>query len=119
MRSGGLGMARAGGYRDRATIQRLNAPGTDAYGNTSTAWADLTSRWVNLRETPGKEQIQSGAQMGVNMATMRLRKDTVTAAVTTADRVSVRGTTWDIESVIQLDAKGREMEFTLKRGVAA
>ncbi len=112
-------MARAGGYRELATIQRLNSPGVDAYGNTSTAWGTLATRWANIREVPGREQIQSGAQMGVNMATMRLRKDSVTVAVTTADRISVRSTTWDIESVLQVDAKGKEMEFTIKRGVAA
>lgn len=112
-------MPRAGGYRERATIERLGEAPVDGYGNIKTGWVTLMTRWANLREVPGKEQIQSGAQVGVNMCTMRVRKDSETVAVTTADRVIVRGTTWDIESVIQLDARGREMEFTLKKGVAA
>lgn len=112
-------MSRAGGYRDRVTIQRLNSPGVDAYGNTATAWADLATRWANLREAPGKEQIQSGAQIGVNLATLRMLKDSVTETITTADRVTARGENWDIESVIQLDLRAVQLEFTLKRGVAA
>jgi head-tail adaptor len=50
---------------------------------------------------------------------MRVRKDSTTSTVTAADRVVVRGNTWAIKDVIQVDSKGTVLEFTLLRGVAS
>ena len=112
-------MANAGRYRERAAFQRLSESAVDAYGNVYTGWKALASRWVDLREMTGKEAIQGGALADVSQATLRVRKESITETVTTADRVTVRGATWAIKNVIQLDAKGVELEFRIERGVAA
>jgi len=49
---------------------------------------------------------------------MRVRKDSTTDTVTAADRVVIRGKTWAIKDVMQVDAKGTMLEFQLMRGVA-
>ena len=112
-------MARAGLLRDRVTFERLSSQSPDDYGNVYSGWATLATRSADLRERTGKEAIEGGALQDVAMATMRCRSDSVTAAVTAADRVVARGITWAIKNVTQLDAKDTMMEFVLEKGVAS
>jgi len=111
-------MANAGLLRERVTFQRLNEGAADAYGNVYTGWADVGTRSADLRERTGKEAIQGGALSDVSMATMRCRSDSLTASITSADRVVARGYTWAVKNAIQVDAKDTMVEFLLERGVA-
>jgi len=111
-------MANAGRLRERATVQRLTSGAVDDYGNIYTGWKALLSRSVDVRERLGKEAIEGGALADVVTATVRLRKDAATAAITHADRVVLRGNTWAIKSIVQVDAKGTLLEMLLERGVA-
>lgn len=111
-------MVKAGLYRERAEFQRLSEGSVDDYGNVYTGWSTLVSRWVDLREVTGKEDIQGGALSDVGRATMRTRSDSTTQTVTAADRVVCRGYTWNIKDVIQVDSKNTMLEFKLERGVA-
>ena len=111
-------MAKSGNFRDRAVIERLNTSAVDAYGNVSTGWATLVTRWADIRERTGKEEIEGGALAGVNKATMRVRSDAVTTALTEADRVNVRGALWNIQSIIQPDRKNAIVEMIIEKGVA-
>ena len=112
-------MANAGKFRERALFQRLVEGTVDAYGNVYTGWTDLATRWADMRERTGKEAIQGGALSDVGLATMRCRSDSTTGAVTSADRVTLRGYTWAIKDVVQIDAKDTVIEFRLERGVAS
>ena len=114
-------MARAGQLRERAVFQRLSEGAIDAYGNVYSGWANITggTRWADMRERTGKESIQGGALADTGMATMRVRSDSLTTTITSADRVVIRGTTWAIKNIIQVDAKDTLIEFTLEKGVAA
>jgi|TARA_R110000796_G_scaffold115588_1_gene227698 head-tail adaptor len=112
-------MARAGLFRDRVTFQRLDSGTVDAYGNVYTGWANLATRSADLRERTGKEAIEGGALADVSLATMRCRADSVTSAVTAADRVVARGITWAIKNCTQVDAKDTLVEFILEKGVAS
>lgn len=111
-------MARAGLFRERAVFQRLTEGAVDDYGNTYTGWKSIGSRWADIRERTGKEAISGGDLTDQSMATMRCRSDSFTSAVTAADRIVVRGSTWAIKNAIQVDAKDTLVEFTLQRGVA-
>ena len=112
-------MVKAGLYREKATFQRLSEGAVDAYGNVYSGWADLGSRSADMRERTGKEKIEAGALSDVAMATMRCRSDSFTQGVTSADRVYIRGISWAIKNVMQVDAKNTVIEFTLERGVAS
>lgn len=112
-------MVKAGLYREKATFQRLSEGSVDDYGNVYSGWANLGTRAADMRERTGKEKIEGGALLDVGMATMRCRSDSFTRGVTSADRVSIRGTTWAIKNVTQVDAKDTVMEFLLERGVAS
>jgi head-tail adaptor len=111
-------MAKAGAFGERATFQRLDAGAVDAYGNIYTGWSQYGVRWADMRERIGKEMIEGGALNDVAMATMRCRGDTITRAITAADRVVVRGYTWAIKNVTHIDSKNAVIEFLLERGVA-
>lgn len=111
-------MAKAGAFGERAVFQRLTEGAIDAYGNVYTGWADYGTRWADMRERIGKEAIEGGALTDVAMATMRCRADTITKAITAADRVNIRGYTWAIKNVTQIDSKNTIIEFLLERGVA-
>jgi len=112
-------MVKAGQYRERAEFQRLSEGSVDSYGNVYTGWSSLATRWADMRETTGKEAIEGGAMFNTSMATMRVRSDSTTQGVTTADRVVIRGVTWAIKGLVQIDRKNTVLEFKLERGVAA
>lgn len=112
-------MVNAGLFRDRVTFQRLSESAVDAYGNVYSGWADLATRSADLREQKGRERINGGALLDQAMATMRVRSDSTTQGVTSADRVLARGITWAIKDVMQVDAKNTQIEFLLEKGVAS
>lgn len=111
-------MARAGLMRDRVTFQRM-AETTDDFGNTTGSWSDHATRFGHLIERTGKESTEQGALSDVSTATLRIRKDSVTAALTAADRVIARSQTWAIRSIIQIDSKGQTLEMLIEKGVAS
>lgn len=111
-------MVRPGQYRERAEFQRLTGSGIDAYGNVYDGWAALITRWADMREQTGKEAIEAGALSNVGQATLRVRSDSDTRGITSADRVLIRGVTWAIKDVVQIDRKNTVLEFRLERGVA-
>ena len=112
-------MVKAGLMRDRVVFQRLSEGAVDDYGNLYSGWADLATRSADLREQKGRERISGGALSDVGLATMRVRSDSATSAITSADRVVARGITWAIKDVMQVDAKDTLLEFVLEKGVAA
>ena len=111
-------MARAGLFRDRVTFQRM-ASTTDVYGNTTGDWSEHATRYAHLIERLGQEDIEQGALQDVAVATMRVRADAITKAITTADRVVSRGIYWAITSIMQVSSKGDLLEMRLEKGIAA
>ena len=111
-------MARAGLFRDPVTFQRM-ASTTDVYGNTTGDWSDHATRYAHLIERLGQEDIEQGALQDVAVATMRVRADAITKAITTADRVVSRGIYWAITSIMQVSSKGDLLEMRLEKGIAA
>jgi head-tail adaptor len=92
---------------------------TDDFGNTTGSWSDHLTRSAHIIERTGNESTEGGALADVSTATLRVRKDTLTAALSAADRVVARGQTWAIRSVVQVDNKGQTLEFLLEKGVAS
>ena len=112
-------MVKAGLLRERVTFQRLTEGAFDDYGNVYSGCSDLATRSADLREQKGRERITGGALQDAALATMRVRSDSTTSAITSADRVVARGITWAIKDVMQVDAKDTMIEFVLEKGVAA
>lgn len=111
-------MAKAGKLRERITVERRDESAIDDYGNATGAWATFVTRCADILEMPGREAIKSGVLMDVAPATIRIRSDSVTRAITTADRVQARGVVWDVEATTELDAKRRMIELRVVKGNA-
>lgn len=90
---------------------------TDAYGNNTETWPELLSEWCLFRETPGRERVQAGAMEATATATLLIRYSAAAATLTARDRVTVRGTTWQIKSApIQRTGRPKLLEFIVERG---
>ena len=108
---------RSGDLRDRVTVQRATA-GDDGFGNVITGWADLSTVWANVRETPGKEVVAAGRLEASRTATIRVRASSLSRTITAADRVVARGQVWNIRSVAALDDGKELIELLCEVGVA-
>ena len=111
-------MVKAGLMRDRVAFQRLDEEAVDNFGNVYRGWVDLANRSADLRERRGRDRITGGVLSDVGTATMRVRYDSTTKTITTADRVFARGITWAIKDVLQLDSRATVIEFVIEKGVA-
>lgn len=112
-------MVKAGLMRERVTFQRLTEEAIDDFGNVYRGWSDLATRSADLRERRGRDRITGGVLSDVGTATMRVRHDSTTSNITTADRVVARGITWAIKDAIQVDSRATLIEFVIEKGVAS
>ena len=91
---------------------------TDFYENITGDWSDHARRYAHLMERLGQEDIEQGALKDVAVATMRVRADAITKAITTADRVVSRGIYWAITSIMQVSSKDDLLEMRLEKVIA-
>lgn len=114
-------MAQAGKFRERVTFQRLTDgdAATDAYGNTLDAWGDDVVRWADVVVRTGRERVTGGAVAGVNVATVRVRSDSITSQIGNDWRVYMRGKFWNITSdPAQTTRAGGVLEIVAETGTA-
>ena len=107
----------AGKLRDRVTFQR-NTTSDDGYGNTVNGWADHLTVWADVLERLGGEKVKAGLVEASRMATIRVRRSTDTLDITEADRISARGTIWNIRSIAAVGRDNALLECLVEAGVA-
>jgi SPP1 family predicted phage head-tail adaptor len=108
----------AGKLRDRVTFRR-RAAADDGYGNTvSGPWTDLVTEWADMLERLGGERLAAGALHAPRMATIRVRRSTVTLGITEADKVVARGEDWNIRSIAAVGRRNAMLEMTCEADVA-
>lgn len=95
----------AGNLNTLVTIQVRQA-GQDAIGQPVTGWLALATVWADVRHGNGLEAVKAGAPVSVVKASIRIRRR---ADVTSAMRVLVGSTAYEVEAVIQDEVK---REFT-------
>ena len=111
-------MARAGFFWDRVTFQRI-ASTTDVYGNTTGDWSTHAIRYAHIIERLWPEDIEQDASQDFAVATMRVRADAITKAITTVERVVIYRIYWIFTSIKQIISKGDLLEMRLDKGIAA
>lgn len=104
---------KSGRMRHRAVFQR-QVERIDDYGNTAQEWGNVLTVWSNLKETTGKERVTSGSIENDRTATLRLRSNTQSRALTEADRVVVRDAVWRVLGVANSDDKGAYLDMLLR-----
>lgn len=96
---------KAGNLNTLVAIQARQA-GQDAVGQPLSGWATFAQVWADVRHGNGLEAVKAGAPVSVVKASIRIRRR---ADVTSAMRVMVGSTAYEVEAVIQDEVK---REFT-------
>lgn len=96
---------KAGNLNTLVAIQSPQA-GQDAIGQPLAGWVTLAQVWADVRHGNGLEAVKAGAAVSVVRASIRIRRRT---DVTSATRVLVGSTAYEVEAVIQDEVK---REFT-------
>lgn len=107
-----------GQFRERVTLQRKGTKALDEYGNTQEAYSDLGTRYAQVEERTGREQLDAGANSEIGSATIRMHRDSLTSTLKAGDRIYARGRYWLIRSAIQLSFDGRYVEILGEKNVA-
>lgn len=98
------------GELDRRIVIQRDTPTQDGHGNDVDGWADLSTRWARVIYGSGMERRQAAQADASQTATFEVRRDSVTAAVTPADRILFDGLVWEIAGAVRLGRDG--MAFT-------
>lgn len=90
------------GRRDRRiTIERKTAT-QNTYGEEIVTWATLTTVWADMRPVTGRESYTENQFQSFADTKFRVLYSNVTRTLTTEDRVTYRGRTYDIVSVNEI-----------------
>ncbi len=100
-------VVQTGRLRHRVTIQRLTRtePGD---GTVNTEWTPLDTVWASIEPLRGRELIEAQA-FGVRV-THRVRMRDYDGLAST-DRLTFNGRVFDIESVLNREERGAELEL--------
>lgn len=100
-------MISAGRMRDRITIQRKDAA-RDAYGAEVITWTSVATVWAEAQPITGREYITLRAAQADVSVRFRLR---YLSGITPAMRVVWDDAPYEIVSVIDVGARGSELEL--------
>lgn len=108
---------KAGDLKYRITIQRITST-TDPLGGETKEWADLASCYAAITFGTGKERRQAAQETASAPATFHIRRNSTTATLTPADRVSFDGSDWDIISAVPSREFRADIDITAVRRTA-
>jgi SPP1 family predicted phage head-tail adaptor len=107
----------AGRMDQRVTFRALDTT-PDGMGGTVRGWSVGFKRWGQLVLAAGREAREAGRTQTENMATLAVRRDSLTTTVTTAWSVVIAGEAYNIRSIDATVRRGGMIEMVLQRGVA-
>lgn len=99
---------RAGRLDKRASFVRKGTQ-QDSYGQPQQTTTPLFDRWAAIRPLAGREYFAAQSENSEITTEIRVRFDTQTRALTTADQVQHGGLTYDIESIINPNLENKEL----------
>lgn len=104
----------AGARNRRITFQRFSASADD-YGGETQSWTDYATAFASVSYGTGLERRQAAQESASIAATFRVLRNPLTAALSTRDRISFDGGTWDITSVAPTPELNRHLDVTATR----
>jgi SPP1 family predicted phage head-tail adaptor len=88
------------GKSDRRIIVQRATVTTNGYGEPVSSWATLITIWAELLKQTGlAERIQSDQDSATKMLSFKVRRSTDSRGVTTDDRITYDGLTYDIHGI--------------------
>lgn len=98
---------RAGDLRHRVTIQ-APAEGRDSMGAVTSTWGDVATVWAAVEPLSGREYLAAGQMQHQVTTRIRMRyRD----GITTKMRVKHGESYYDIQGVINIDGRNRELHL--------
>ena len=101
---------KAGDLTERVTVERFTAT-YDELGQPIEAWAPLFTCWAAVEPLTGREFIAAQAAQSEVTARIRMR---FRPWMTAEDRVIHNGTTYGIESLVDVRSENRELVLMCK-----
>ncbi|RKF23374.1 head-tail adaptor protein [Altericroceibacterium spongiae] len=100
-------MLSAGPIHKRIEIHTQQLLREDDFGSEIYDWAEDKKRWARIIYGTGQERRQAAQESATQPATIVMRHDSYTAAITTdAHRLFFDGVAWDIESIVKRKRDG-------------
>jgi len=90
----------------RVTIERLADAGQDDYGQPIESWLTVGIVWAAVEPQAGREFVAAGALQAELIVKVRIR---YLAGITSADRVTHDGRTYNITAVVDYRSEKREL----------
>ena len=116
-------MNTAVGTLDRRIVFQSVTETQDDFGGITRSWATYATRWANLRYTRfgvvGRESTEAGRKTSIYQAIFTVRRDSLTAALTTKHRISYDSKFWDIRSVSEKADDYRKMYLVVEAEVTS
>lgn len=92
-------MSGAGELDRRILLQRADTSSTNDLNEPITVWFDLREVWAKREDASDREQFTAGKVSGSLLSRFKVRSNTLTRSLSTADRISYDGAIWDILGV--------------------
>lgn len=100
---------RAGRLRHRVTVQRAT-DSIDQYGDQTPTWTALGTVWASVEPLSGREYFAAAQMQSEINARVTLRPISG-VTITPKDRVKFGTRYFDVQSVINLEERGRELQL--------
>ena len=99
---------RAGLLRHRVTIQEKGTVERNSYGEEVITWAEVDTVWGSVEPLLGKEFLAAKREGAEVTTRIRIR---YRSGITPTMRVVWGSHTYDIESVVEVEGRGRELQL--------
>ncbi|KDN13816.1 phage head closure protein [Snodgrassella communis] len=93
-----MGIA-AGKLDKRVLIQRPEIS-KDEFGGIKKNWVDVGKVWANMSYLSGREFVKNGLDSASSTVSIRVRRNSITAAITPQYRIMYKGSIFNIQAVL-------------------
>lgn len=99
----------------RVTFRRRQDIVDPTGGTTKGGYADVFSRWANVRQVTGREIVEGGRSEDSIDCIIQVRDDNKARTISSSDRATLRGDDFEIVTVGQPNRARGSIEMTLRR----
>lgn len=104
---------KAGELRHKVTLQQMSTT-RDSFGAVVETWADVATVWAAIEPAGGRETLAGQEVTAEVTHRVRIR---YRADVTPEMRANFQGRVFDIQAVLNVDGRGRELHLLCKEMV--
>jgi len=99
------------GERRHRVVFEAAVTAQDAFGEPDKSWSTLCTSWALVQPVKGRERLLANEMLSDVTTRIVTRARTALASLSTGDRATWDGHTYDIKSVIHRDHRRHELEI--------